>query len=104
MTWAQRPPATGENYELALRPSIQAQFEAWLATTDGARFFAAFVECLLADLRDDRRISAKAAWEQTRRQTRLHGNNNFHALAMRRAEDLYPALRGRAEKRKRSAA
>jgi hypothetical protein len=89
---------------MALQGTTEARFLAWLATAEGARFYVVFCGQLLSDARDGRRVSAKYAWEVGRRETKVKADNRFHALAIRRAEEEYPELQQRAEKRKRKSA
>jgi len=102
--WPERRAEVAEQRALPLGGSTEARFEAWVMSAEGAAAFSVFFDILIQDLKAGERISAKFCWEAMRRRTHVKANNSFHALALRRAEDLYPPLRGHAEKRKRGAA
>lgn len=94
--WRQAPASVGTEQ----RTLGDEKFYRWLGTADGSLVFAAFCDEVRRQVRDGEKVSAKFAWEVTRRLLKRNMDNRHHAIAMREAERRYPELRGKAEKRR----
>lgn len=103
--WPESPPAVKARQVVLPIPTLtlQARWEAWLQTADGARAFSRFCELARADAAAGFRLSARAIWEQCRATLRVEMNNSFTPLAAREAEARHPTLKGLFEKRRTSA-
>lgn len=102
--WPQAPVVPAENRALPLPRTIDGEFDAWSRTENGRRFLKAVEADLLGQTGRSRRVSISRAWESARAQLRVKANNDFRAPAARMFLDLFPALRGKLEVRRRTAA
>lgn len=104
-SWPEATPTVVEQEALALPGgTIRGDYVLWRATGEGATVYLAFCRCALEDLAAGRRLAGKALAERVRMELRRELNNSFVSLMVRDAETDHPELKGRFEKRARSAA
>ena len=98
------PEARNEQRTLSIGGTIQGQYDAWLASVDGGRAFAAVESLALVHARaGTSRLSINFIVEQIRSTLQLSINNDFRALIARDLLETHPALKGLIEVRQRKA-
>lgn len=102
-----RRPAPGpaEQRVLPIDGTLQARYEAWRRSDEGAWVFATIRERALDEARDGaQRIGVKGLVEDVRRDLKVHANNSYTALIARELRDTEPELEDLIELRERTAA